>query len=138
MRIIKILFYILGWILIFSAFLLVVFGIFYGITETRNFYNRQDEYSSHDTEREEYINLLDSLQLRAEMLQETDSTTANYIKQQIDSIQSCEEYSELFGTPAPPVGFSLAGLVSVFAFVIALVPLTIGILLVIFIKIKQQ
>ena len=137
-QLIKISVNVLGWLLIFMSILLNVLGVSYGITETEHFYARQDEYHSRDTEREAYCNMLDSLKQEANKLNDSDSIAITHIENKIDSLQNSETYTELFGEPAPPTGFSLAGLVSVIVFIFSLIPLCIGILIVVLMRKKDK
>lgn len=120
-----------GWLLIIFAVLLVVSGIWYGVTETRAFYDRQDAYFDLQPQRDSIQNRLDSLYLIYYDFAEEDTIAQRSVQAQIDSMENSDEYHDLFGTPAPPIGFSLAGMVSVIFFFIALVPLAIGIILVV-------
>lgn len=122
---------ILGCLLLLTAILIVVFGIWYGVRETDAFYQRQDDYHALDDERQALKWELDSLRGICYMEETEDSFTACSVQAQIDSIESTARYAELLGTPEPPVGFSLAGLVSVFACLIALLPLILGIILIV-------
>ena len=121
----------LGWLFILSAVCLTALGILYGITETDAFYARQDAYHALDPQREVLNNTFDSLYALRDDAIGKDNTDSLIFQKKIDSLAHSQEYRQLFDTPAPPVGFSLAGLLTVLAIIIAVPLLAIGIILVI-------
>ena len=128
----------IGWLMIFLAILLTVLGVCYGVEETRNFYARQDAYYALEPQREEMQNRLDSLQLLKEDAMSSQLADTMSIQMSIDSLVESEEYKDLFGQPKPPLGFSLAGLVTVFAVIIAIPLLAVGLLMVVLTKKKMR
>ena len=120
-----------GWLLIFAALLLAAFGIYFGVTENRAFYERQDAYQALAPQRDSLWNVLDSMQTLHDQLITTDSAAAGRIAVQMDSIRSTDSYDRLIGQPVPPMGFSLAGFVTALCILVALVPLVLGIVLVV-------
>ena len=118
-----------GWLLISVAIVLAVAGTWYGIAQSDAFYQRIDDYHAYDDEREALRNELDSLYSICYMHEDT--LTPCPVQAVIDSIERTDRYAFLLAAPEPPVGFSLAGLVSVMSYVVALFPLLAGILLVI-------
>ena len=122
---------ILGCLLLLTAILIAAFGIWYGISETDAFYQRQDDYYAFEDERVALREQIDSLQNICQVEAPTDSLAPCFIQAQIDSIEQSERYKELFGEPAPPMGFSLAGMLTILCCLIALIPLVVGILLIV-------
>ncbi len=122
---------VIGWLLVVLAVSVIIFGIAYGVDETDALYDRQDAYYDLEPQREAYNEVLDSMYAYMDSLTVTDSLAAEVCQTQIDSIVNSTEYDELFGVTPPPLGFSLAGMVSVMLFIIAQVPLIIGIILIV-------
>ena len=120
-----------GWLLIIGALMIIAIGTYSGVTEDRAFYERRDAYYALEPQRDSIIAVIDSMQTVRDELQHSDSVAAKALTMQIDSIHASDYYNLLFGPVAPPIGFSLAGLVSVIAFLMALVPLILGIVLLI-------
>ncbi|MBR1630965.1 MAG: hypothetical protein IJ680_03840 [Paludibacteraceae bacterium] len=119
-----------GWLLIALAVLIVAGGVFMWVDGDRSFYQRQADYHAQDDARNELNARIDSLYALATDLQEAgDSIEADRIQTEIWSIMETDEYAELLGVPEPPRGFSLAGIASLFVFMLAIVPLGIGIAL---------
>lgn len=146
-KISRIILSVFGWLMIVVAILLAVLGTVYGIVESDGFYERQDKYYALEDSRDSIRAELDSL-YNICIAENPDYDDVIYdviygdedyvmaedslpcpVQEQIDSIKNTEKYQNLFSTPAPPVGFSLAGLVSVMIYIFCLIPLGIGIIL---------
>lgn len=137
-RILLICLYAFGWLLIAVSGLLIVLGTTYGITETRAFYDRIDAYYALDDEREALSIRLDSLNYIADSLMLTDIVRADVVKQEIEAIEASSEYQELLCQPQPPIGFSMAWLVTLMCYGISLPLLIIGLVIVVQIHRKKS
>ncbi|MBP3228934.1 MAG: hypothetical protein J6M53_09175 [Bacteroidaceae bacterium] len=134
-----------GFVCVAVALLMIVYGVVYGYTEDKAFYQRQDDWHALDDQREALTAELDSLRLlladaepvvdeeadetEAVSAPQGDTLRARELRAQIDSIESSDLYEDLYGIPEPPRGFSGAYIVTIIVCVLALLPLGAGIAL---------
>ena len=131
-----------GWIFIATAIFIIAIGVIYGITGTKEFYQRIDDYYALDEERTALRNELDSLyeicyDYKAQENSQEDTIICP-IQAEIDSIENSSQYAELLGIPEPPRGFSTAGLAAMLLIIMALVPMVLGIILLIIARRKRR